>query len=173
MEKEIERMYYEYSDNVHRYIYWLVGNKETSEDLTQDTFYRAFKKYDSFRKNSTELTWLLKIARNITYDYFRKKKLAKFLNMDSDFPSTFLNPEEKIIKNDEISALYEAMKSIKKDYRDVILIRKISECSVKDTAYILGWTEAKVKMKLTRAIAALKKQIIREGEVENGEFTGS
>ena len=139
--------------------------KELAEDLTQETFYRAFKNIHSFNKQASMSTWLLKIARNATYDHFRRKRIIQFFGFgkgeleDTNAPL----PEEKLVKKDEASRLYNALSTLKKDYRDVLILRKINESSIKETAYILGWTETKVKSTMARAFAALKKEMYRYG----------
>ena len=74
----MEELYKEHSDRVYSYIYLLVRHRECAEDLTQETFYKAYKGLDSFNKQASTATWLLKIARNVTYDYFRRKRVMQF-----------------------------------------------------------------------------------------------
>ena len=164
MDEEVERLFIAHNKTVYRYIYWLVKNKETAEDLTQDTFYKAFKNLHKFQGQSSESTWLLKIARNVTYDHFRRKGLISFLKWDSknDVDTSSLSPESSILRSEELAKLYEAFDHLKKDYRDVLILRKVNERSIKETAYILGWTEAKVKAKAARAFEALKQEYNRK-----------
>ncbi len=168
----MEQLYREYSDRVYSYIWMLVRHKQTAEDLTQETFYRAYKGYDNFNQQSTIPTWLLKIARNITYDYFRRKKVIQFFSFEKehDHDTEEVSPESHAEKNEELARMYTSMSKLKKDYQEVLLLRKIQECSIQETSFILGWTEAKVKMKLTRAIEALKKEFHKErGEKDETE----
>jgi RNA polymerase sigma-70 factor, ECF subfamily len=69
-----------------------------------------------------------------------------------------------LLKTEGTKKLYEAIFNIKKDYQDVLFLRKINENSIKETAYILGWTETKVKSTTARAFAALKKEMLRMEE---------
>ena len=75
--------------------------------------------------------------------------------VDTNSPS----PEDELLRKDGAERLYNALASLKKDYRDVLILRKINESSIKETAYILGWTETKVKSTMARAFAALKKEM--------------
>lgn len=169
MEQSLEQLYLEHSNRIYRYIYLQVRQKELAEDLTQETFYRAFKNIHSFNKQASMSTWLLKIARNATYDYFRRKRIIQFFGFGKDEleDSNASLPEEKLLKKDEISKLYKALSTLKKDHQDVLILRKINENSIKETAYIFGWTETKVKSTMARAYAALKKEMDRMKE-ENG-----
>lgn len=167
---EMEQLYKEHSDRVYSYIYLLVRHKECAEDLTQETFYKAYKGLDSFNKQASTATWLLKIARNITYDYFRRKRVIQFFTFEKehDLETKTLSPESRFEQKEQLTKMYDSLSKLKKDYQEVLLLRKVQECSIKETAYILGWTEAKVKMKMTRALVALKKEFHQEGGHANG-----
>ncbi|TQR06760.1 RNA polymerase sigma factor [Psychrobacillus soli] len=167
---EMEQLYKDHSDRVYSYIYLLVRHKEFAEDLTQETFYKAYKGLNTFNKQASTATWLLKIARNVTYDYFRRKRVIQFFSFDKvqDLESNALSPEGRFEQKEQLARMYDSLRKLKKDYQEVLLLRKIQECSIKETAYILGWTEAKVKMKMTRALVALKKEFHQEGGRANG-----
>lgn len=171
MEEEIERLYLDHSDQVYRYIYLLTRHKENAEDLTQETFYKAYKNWNSFNHQSSVSTWLLKIARNVTYDYFRRKKIIRFFSLENenDLDSNSAAFDDIIERKEQANQLHNALKLLKKDYQDVLILRKVNECSIKETAFILGWTEAKVKTKMARALDALKKELTGEG-VSMDEF---
>ena len=167
---EMERLYKEHSDRVYSFIHFLVRHKECAEDLTQETFYKAYKGLDTFNKQASPATWLLKIARNVTYDYFRRKRLLQFFTFekDHDIETNTLSTESRFEQKEQLARMYNSLSKLKKDYREVLLLRKIQECSIQETAYILGWTVAKVKMKTTRALEALKKEFHQEGGYSNG-----
>ncbi|WP_203247198.1 RNA polymerase sigma factor [Sporosarcina beigongshangi] len=169
MEQSEESIYLEHSDRIYRYIFLQVRQKELAEDLTQETFYRAFKNLHTFQKQASLSTWLLKIAKNATYDHFRRKRIIQFFSMGKEEVTDAISfsPEDEYLKKDSTQRLYNALASLKKDYREVLLLRKINESSIKETAYILGWTETKVKSTMARAFAALKKEMLeREGRID-------
>lgn len=169
MEQNLEKIFLEHSDRIYRYILLQVHQKELAEDLTQETFYRAFKNLHTFNKKASMSTWLLRIARNATFDYFRRKRIIQFFSFGKDdvVDSGGATPEEELLKKDGADRLYKALATLKKDYRDVLILRKINENTIKETAYILGWTETKVKSTMARAFAALKKEMYeREGRLD-------
>ncbi|WP_277587050.1 RNA polymerase sigma factor [Psychrobacillus antarcticus] len=169
---EMEQLYKEHSDRVYSYIYFLVRQKECAEDLTQETFYKAYKGLKSFNEQASTTTWLLKIARNVTYDYFRRKKIVQFFTFEKghDIETKSLSPESLFEQKEQLAKMYDSLSKLKKDYQEVLVLRKIQECSIQETAYILRWTEAKVKMKMTRALVALKKEFHKEGGHTNGSI---
>lgn len=166
----MEQLYREHSYCVYSYIYFLVRHRECAEDLTQETFYKAYKGLKGFHKQASTATWLLKIARNVTYDYFRRKRVVQFFSFEKehDLETKELSPESRFEKKEQLANMYDSLSKLKKDYQEVLLLRKIQECSIQETAYVLGWTEAKVKMKMTRALEALKKEFHQKGGPANG-----
>jgi RNA polymerase sigma-70 factor (ECF subfamily) len=172
MEVDLEQFYLDNSDTVYRFIYVLVRHKETAEDLTQETFYKAIKSLNNFNNQSSVLTWLLKIARNVTYDHFRRKRIIQFFNWgnENDIDTKNMSPESNAEKNEDLFQLHVALSRLKKDYRDVLILRKVHECSIKETSYILGWSEAKVKTKMTRGFEALRKEFYGKEGFINGSF---
>ncbi|KAB2335177.1 RNA polymerase sigma factor [Bacillus mesophilum] len=160
-----EQIYDEYSDKIYSYIFLLVHEKGAAEDLTQDTFIRAYKYMHQFNGESHIFTWLIKISRHIAIDYLRKKNRFLFIPIEHfQFGSQGETPQEIILKGEKIEVLYKAIKKLKLSYQEVIILRKIKEFSIKDTASILNWSENKVKITTSRALASLKKELEKKGE---------
>ncbi|MGG1833286.1 sigma factor-like helix-turn-helix DNA-binding protein [Cytobacillus firmus] len=70
-----------------------------------------------------------------------------------------------MIKGEKVTLLYEAIRHLKLSYQEVLILRKIKEFSIKETAEILNWSENKVKITTSRALAALKKELQKRGEI--------
>lgn len=77
--KQLEDWYNMYSTTVYQYLFFLVRDVELAEDLTQETFYRAYKQAANFRQQASVKTWLHRIARNAAYDELLRKKLIAFV----------------------------------------------------------------------------------------------
>jgi RNA polymerase sigma-70 factor, ECF subfamily len=156
----ISDWFHQYSNDLYQFLIYYLGSSDV-EDLVQEVFIRAIKKMDSFEEKSSPKTWLFSIARHIAIDEMRRKQRAKIKNFilmgnqesqDSQTPESFLNLSET--KKD----LYNAIQQLKKNYRDVIILRGIKELSVEETAEILNWKEEKVRLTFHRAIKALQKE---------------
>ncbi|EON71724.1 RNA polymerase sigma factor [Lysinibacillus sphaericus] len=165
MLQQFQQDYKMHSDAIYKYIYYLVGNKEMAEDLTQETFYKAFQYLHTYRQESNVHTWLRKIARNLVYDHFRRKKILRFIPFvhNECIRDETVLPEEFLIKGEDFSALFLALYKIKLEYREAIILRYLEELSVKDTAKLLGWSEAKVKNNTARGLQTLRKHLGEEG----------
>lgn len=77
-----------YGDYLYNYANFRVSSKEVSEDLIQETFISALKAKDSFRGDSTELTWLLAILKRKVIDHYRKLSAQKERTL-SEYTSPF------------------------------------------------------------------------------------
>ncbi|TFB22954.1 RNA polymerase sigma factor [Filobacillus milosensis] len=159
----MNQWYEEYNNDLYQYIFYLIRDHDQAKDLLQDTFLKAYKKYDTFKQDNTK-GWLFRIARNVTIDFVRKKHPVSYL-MDT-LPAKQSHdsaPEKHLALNESEQELYQALGHLKRSYRDVIVLRKIKEFTVSEVADILGWNEQKVRVTLTRALQALKRQLEKEG----------
>lgn len=161
---ELQEIYELHSEQVYRYIFFLLREKELAEDLTQDVFIKVYRNLEQFNDHSSLTTWIMKIARNLTYDYLRRKKIISFFHLenDSSLPSMTDTPEELFVAKENVQHLYHSIEKLKKEYQEVLVLRKINDYSIKETAIILGWSENKVKSKMARAIEKLRSEMLKQ-----------
>ena len=140
--QNIEKIYEEYFITVKKYLFCLTHNEDISEELTQETFYKAIKKINTYKGECKISVWLCQIAKNLWYDYCRKNKRVKdvdekdLLNIES-----LDKPEEEIILKDEKISLYKKMQALDEKTREVIHLRITGELSFKEIGIILNKTE--------------------------------
>lgn len=164
----VEKWFIEYGDDIYSYLVYYTGSTEV-EDIVQEVFIKALKGIKNFKGESAPKTWLFSIARNAATDYYRKLRplrLTPYETLDN-LPSDGMTADEKIGMDEDIKDVYMAMKSLKKSYRDVLLLREVKELTPSETAQILNWTESRVNSTLHRAVKALKK-ILYEGKEGKG-----
>jgi RNA polymerase sigma-70 factor, ECF subfamily len=159
------RWYEDYSASIFKYIYAIVQEPQTAEDLMQETFLKAYEKYDSIKEINKVKSFLYRAAHNATMDFFRKEsRIKKILNAikmkNNDQPSI-----EKIVEvKEEGRLILKALKSLKPTQREVVVLRRIHGFSIKETAEVLNWSEGKVKTTLHRANKNLEAILLREEE---------
>lgn len=158
---QVNRWYQAYSNDIYQYIFFMIKDHDHAKDLMHDTFIRSFDKFYSFQ-GGNERGWLFKIARNLTIDFLRKKRPV-LSSYDYATAASDPSPYNMVAFTETERELYNSLDKLKKSYKDVIVLRKLKEFSIKDTAEILGWSESKVKITLFRAMADLKKQLEKEG----------
>ncbi|MGD8191866.1 RNA polymerase sigma factor [Brevibacillus ginsengisoli] len=155
----IERWFLAYSNDVYRFLVYYTGRTDI-DDLVQETFIRALKAIQQTEVVNPK-TWLFAIARNVAIDEKRKTKLISWL------PDTFLRhlvscdktPEESLELSEDKRMLYDIIQQLKRSYRDVLILRGIKGLSSKETAEVLGWSEAKVNVTLHRAMKAIQNNM--------------
>ena len=80
--QDLEQIYKQYFETVNKYLFCLTHNNDISEELTQETFYRAVKNINKFKGNCKMSVWLCQIAKNLWYDELKKKK--RFKDIDEE-----------------------------------------------------------------------------------------
>ncbi|MDQ0268322.1 RNA polymerase sigma factor [Cytobacillus purgationiresistens] len=165
---KIMALYDLHSDSILKYVGMLIQDFHKAEDITQDTFFKAYQSFDQFQGQASLKTWLFSIARNSSLDYLRKQQRSKllFTILSHSYKERTRSTEQVVQINEDIEQLYSALDKLKFTYREVIILRKIKEFSTKETAEILGWSESKVKSTLSRGINHLEKLLLKEEHYE-------
>lgn len=163
------RWYEDYSTSIFKYIYAIVQEPQTAEDLMQETFLKVYEKYDSIKETNNVKSFLFRTAHNTTIDFFRKesrlKKILNAIKMKNEVPPS---TERIVVVKEEGRLILKALKELNPSQREVIVLRRIQGFSIKETAEILNWSEGKVKTTLHRANKNLEK-ILLMGD-ENNEL---
>ena len=160
----VTQWYDDYGEAVFTYILMMVKDYQQAEDLTQETFIKAYRKHHTFSHKSSMKTWLFSIAQNTTKDYLRKKNpLRNYLSLTLNEQDVAPLPHQMMEMNEQEVVLFRALQNLKSNYRQVIILRKLKEFSTKETAEVLDWSESKVKSTLLRGLKELKNKLIEGG----------
>lgn len=156
--QNMEQLYKEYFETVNKYLFCLTQNNDIAEELTQETFYRAVKKIDTYKGDCKISVWLCEIAKNLWYDECRKNKKIAFKNEQELFEIQSLeNIEEKIIFKEEKMDLYKKMQNLDEHTREVMYLRITGELSFKEIGIILNKTENWARVTFYRGKQKLKE----------------
>ncbi len=129
------------------YLVSIVKDMELAEELTQETFFRAYKSLDDCRNPEKFRTWLVGIAHNCAREYFRKKQVAlEVLPVLEDVAA----PAEALEENEKRSALQAALRSISPELRRLIEMK-----------YLQGMSCAEIARKLDRPLGTVTGQLSR------------
>lgn len=156
--QDIEKIYEEYFETVNKYLFCLTHNSDISEELTQETFYKAVKKIDTYKGECKISVWLCQIAKNLWYDHCRKNK--NIINIDeNDLINKHMidTLDEQIISNDEKILLYKKMQTLDEKTREVMYLRITGELSFKEIGIILDKTENWARVTFYRGKNKLKE----------------
>ena len=155
--QDIEKIYKEYFETVNKYIFCLTRNRDISEELTQETFYKAVKKIHTYKGECKMSVWLCQIAKNLWYDQCRKNK--RIINRTDNLfdVQAMISLEEQAILNEEKILLYKKMQSLDEKTREVVYLRITGELSFKEIGIILNKTENWARVTFYRGKNMLKE----------------
>ena len=155
--QDMDQIYKKYFDTVNKYLFCLTHNSDISEELTQETFYRAVQKIHTFKGNCKISVWLCQIAKNLWYDELRKNKKLQNTNEENIFEQKQEETEDAVIANDNKLQLYKKLQKLDEITREVIYLRITGELSFKEIGNILNKTENWARVTFYRGKQKLKE----------------
>jgi RNA polymerase sigma-70 factor (ECF subfamily) len=147
---------------IFRYIMSMVHDTAEAEDLTQDTFLRAYRRRDTLRDEGAQTAWLYRIATHVSLDrlrqYARRAPKESYDDIDQvDIPEPDAPSLQRTIERDEMSGCVQSyLNSLPDSYRAVILLHDMHELTASEIANLLGESLANVKIRLHRARIKLR-----------------
>lgn len=162
LEPELERMIGQYGDSLLRMCFLYLRDMRLAEDAVQDTFIKVYQHYVTFRGNSSEKTWIMRIAINVCKNYLRSswwKRIDYTAALDQI-------PAAEAVQLEDDSLLVMIM-SLPAKYREVILLYYYQELKIREIAVVLQLKESTVSVRLKRAREKLR--IRWEGAEEHDE----
>lgn len=151
-----------YRDSIYFMFVKMVGNKDDAEDLTIETFGKAFKSLPNYQPNFAFSTWLYRIATNNGIDFLRRKKQNIYSIDDTikgkdgdeitvDIRSQAPDPEEEMIRKQKKEVLRQFIDQLKPRYRQLIELRYYENLSYEEIAERLNLPLGTIKAQLFRA----------------------
>ncbi len=157
----------QFQHRLMRYLLFLTGNRELSEDLFQETWMRVLLRGGQYNGRARFDTWLFTIARNLVIDLSRKRTMASLdamcdssdderpLDIALDGPS----PLEQFETREERAEVSEILVKLEANSREVVLLRFFEELSLEEIAGVTRAPLSTVKSRLYRGLAALKPEV--------------
>lgn len=155
--QNMEEIYKQYFETVNKYLFCLTHNSDISEELTQETFYRAVNKINSFKGDCKMSVWLCQIAKNLWYDELKKNKKIGNIEDEMFLIQSEDKVEEKVVLNESKIELYRKIQKLDKLTREVIYLRITGELSFKEIGDILNKTENWARVTFYRGKQKLKE----------------
>jgi len=152
-----ERIYNAHYMRVFSYVMTLSGNRQQAEEITQDTFFRAFSSTAEFRNESDEVTWLCAIAKNRFTDEMRKQ--GKTEPISDVIPAAGKSVEQAAADRDSSFRIHVALHDMEEPYREVFELRIFGELSFREIGTIFGKTENWARVTYHRARLKLQERM--------------
>ena len=147
-----------YWNEVYGFMLKRTENETDAEDITIETFSKAFDKLATYNPEFQFNTWLIAIAKNVHIDILRKKKSSLFVEItdEEDYQAyniadTTPSAEDELITEQNLSQLLQYIKELKPHYQEVIHLRYFQEMSYQEIANQLEEPLSNVKVKILRA----------------------
>ncbi len=169
-----EKLTEKYESKIYSLAMRILQNSHDAEDVTQQTFLSVIENLKNFRGDSSFYTWIMRIATYAALKIIRKRKGLNTVSLeeatepikDSDeipHPEYITdwkeNPLDIVNRNETLKIIEQALAELDESYRLVFLLRDVESFSVKETAEILGISEANVKVRLLRSRLQLREKL--------------
>ena len=158
---DFEKIYNDYFKLVYKYLLFLTNNADISEDLAQETFYKAITKIHTFKNKSKISTWLCQIAKNLLLNEVRHNKKINIIPLsDNENLKNYYIVEDYIILNDEKRKLYNEIEKLDRTTRLVILYRIHGNLSFKEIGDLFNKSENWARTTFFRGKENLKEGLL-------------
>jgi len=164
-DSEAFRLIFErYSRPVISFTFDLVNDRALAEELTQETFVRAYRAIRTMRKDTKLSTWLFGIARNVARESLRARARAKnhvdladksVMDLSDHKPV----PVDGLLNKELNEVIRRSIAALDEDKRLVFTLKVLHQCSYEEIAGITGFSIAKLKTDLHRARAEMRRRI--------------
>lgn len=150
-------LYERYKRPIFGFFYHQSTDKMLSEDLVQTVFIRVMKYRSSFKEGSQFKSWLFQIARNVNYDHYRKKE-GYGEELKAEHAQMTDNEDAYTYQEEKLTTLEKALSLLDKEKREILTLSKLKSLKYKEIGELYDCTESAIKVKVFRAMKALKKQ---------------
>lgn len=153
-----------YARPIISFIYDMVGQRELAEELTQETFVRAYKSLNALRDDTKLSTWLFGIAKNVARESLRSRiKEDHRVEIDDDRVTAMtdneLPPDSQLLNKELSGVIQSALSSLDEDKRLVFTLKVFQQRSYEEIAEITGFSIPKLKTDLHRARVEMRRRI--------------
>ncbi len=146
---------------IMKFLYGMTGDYTLAEELTQETFMRAYQSFGKFRGEAKLSTWLCGIARNVALLSLRSRRYES--NELKEHRTTHINPgfapDEQLLDKELQTAIHDALGTLDEDKRLVFTLKILQGRSYEEIAELTGSSVPKLKTDLHRAKLVMRKLI--------------
>jgi len=139
-----------YEAPILRYLYRLTGDREVAQDLTQDTFIKAYKGILKTKNDISFRAWLYRIATNNALQFHRRKRLLSFIPFTRSEEMNIPSAEDSAGRTDERIVIEEVLLEVPREQRICMVLHFVEGLKYREVAEIIGISEDAVRMRVAR-----------------------
>ncbi len=163
----VETLHELYSLRIFRFVFTSLRDRELAEQITQDTFIRAWTARDQFRGDCSPATWLTRIALNLVRDHTRTNRFKFWQTVSrtavdahefaSFLPDPVSSAESSLIAQQQVADIWKTVATLTERQRTVFLLRFVEDLDLNEIAEITGMPMSTVKTHLYRGLSIVRK----------------
>ena len=155
---DFEKIYTENTDFIYKYLLKLCGNSSVAEELTQETFFRAYMNFKNLRNKSKAPVWLCQIAKNTYFAWYNEQKKQSSFDESDDVKDDF-SIESFFEKKELTEKAFECLHSLEEPYKEVFMLSDFGQLSLKEISRLFGKSESWARVTFYRAKQKLAERM--------------
>ncbi|MDE3136249.1 MAG: sigma-70 family RNA polymerase sigma factor [Acidobacteriota bacterium] len=166
-----EELLRRHSSRLYQLFYRFTGNRQETEDLTQDLFLRIYQTLRSYRPAEGSFkTWITSVGRNLLIDHYRRARHDRQTSsLDDETSGVSERPTKRpdpelVARQSELSGHVEqALLELRPELREAVILRDLQQLEYREIQHILGVPEGTVKSRINRGRIELARTLQRMG----------
>lgn len=158
----VERLYASHHAEIYAYLCRMLRDDELAADLTQETFVKAFRAFDTLEDHNRARAWLYQIAGRTALDELRRRKIVRFVPWTGESRGSASSAEDLIMRARLSADLERALTRIPPRQRQALLLSELNDLSGLELADALGVSHVAARALLTRGRESLRQALAME-----------
>lgn len=161
---DFEKLFNENQGFIYKYLMKLCNNPSLAEELTQETFFRAYMNFSGLKNKNKASVWLCQIAKNSYFAWHNEQKKLKSLDEANEIKD-FSNIEEIFIQKELTEKALDSLHKLEEPYKEVFMLSVFGQVSLKDISKIFGKSESWARVTFYRAKLKLSERMREQNEL--------
>lgn len=168
--RTFDRLVEKHHKQAYNVAYRMTGNHADAEDLTQDTFLKAYRFFGNYHRDMPFENWLYRIMSNMFVDWLRRRPKAHIRSLDEpirqeegettlDLPDTGDGPESLMLSHELDNEMQAALNTLPKDFRTAVILSDLEGLSYEEISEVMGSSIGTVRSRLHRGRKLLRDKL--------------
>jgi RNA polymerase sigma-70 factor (ECF subfamily) len=153
---EMSVLFERYHLRLYNFFLKLTRNKDVSQDLTQNLFYRMIKYKNTYKNELSVKSWIYKMARNLHIDYYKEEKRSEELFIRIDSNTVNVTDDYEGFPEDDYKRLEQAFSALNPEQKEIIALSRYQGLKYEEISHIVNQSVPAIKVAMHRAIKQLR-----------------